>query len=346
MIAIARRRTKKSRTRNGQANQPFHSDELLAQLIGFRRSELPETPSDSSASFAKSDWSKVKIEFIDNPHFAEPDAENEILSDGIFYAAENDFNSVSIAKLKSLPCHLARLCETRLLKPDEEVELFRRMNFLRYKAAEFQKHLLKQEIEPSDGAVENLMALLKAADWHRDLIVKSNMRLVISIVKKFVNNNNSFDDLLSDGIMAVIRAAEKFDFDRGFKFSTYATQVVRRNAYRTVMAKHKDRAKSISSLNEMKIDFEDRDTTSGMSPDRWNLLRSKLGLLLDKLDRRERLIVRARFSLGSHRKVQTLQRIADGLGVSKERVRQLEKRALDRLRELAADQHLPEFVSE
>jgi RNA polymerase primary sigma factor len=68
--------------------------------------------------------------------------------------------------------------------------------------------------------------------------------------------------------------------------------------------------------------------------------------LLDKLDRREKLIVRARFSLGSHRRVQTLQRIADSLGVSKERVRQLEKRALEKLRELAISLELPEFVAE
>ncbi len=55
------------------------------------------------------------------------------------------------------------------------------------------------------------------------------MRLVISIVKKFVNIQNGFDDLLSDGIVAVIRAVDKFDVGLGFRFSTYATQVVRRH---------------------------------------------------------------------------------------------------------------------
>jgi RNA polymerase primary sigma factor len=172
------------------------------------------------------------------------------------------------------------------------------------------------------------------------------MRLVISIVKKFVNPHNLFDDLLSDGIMALIRAVEKFDYDRGFRFSTYATQVVRRNAYRNVMARQKERTKVTTSLEDGNFDFDDQETQGGISPDRWNLLRSKLTALLDKLDRREKLIVRARFSLGSHRRVQTLQRIADSLGVSKERVRQLEKRALEKLRELAISLELPEFVAE
>jgi RNA polymerase primary sigma factor len=65
--------------------------------------------------------------------------------------------------------------------------------------------------------------------------------------------------------------------------------------------------------------------------------------MLDQLDRREKLIIRARFSLGGHRRVQTLQKLADRLGVSKERVRQLEKRALDKLRGFAEVSPLPEM---
>jgi RNA polymerase primary sigma factor len=64
---------------------------------------------------------------------------------------------------------------------------------------------------------------------------------------------------------------------------------------------------------------------------------------MDNLDRREKLIIRARFSLGGHRTVQTLQRLADKLGVSKERVRQLEKRALDKLRGMADEMQFAEL---
>jgi RNA polymerase primary sigma factor len=65
--------------------------------------------------------------------------------------------------------------------------------------------------------------------------------------------------------------------------------------------------------------------------------------MLDDLDRREKLIIRARFSLGSHRKVHTLQSLANRLGVSKERVRQLERRALEKLRAMAGDVKLAEL---
>jgi RNA polymerase primary sigma factor len=65
---------------------------------------------------------------------------------------------------------------------------------------------------------------------------------------------------------------------------------------------------------------------------------------MDRLDRRERLIVRCRYALGGHRKVKTFQTIADRLGVSKERVRQLEQRAMSKLRAMAAELQLDELV--
>ncbi len=67
--------------------------------------------------------------------------------------------------------------------------------------------------------------------------------------------------------------------------------------------------------------------------------------MLNDLDRREKFIIRARFSLGSHRKVQTLQALANRLGVSKERVRQLERRAMDKLRVMAGDVSLADLDS-
>ena len=70
---------------------------------------------------------------------------------------------------------------------------------------------------------------------------------------------------------------------------------------------------------------------SAFSEQRWHLLRSRLAGMLNSLDRREKFIIRARFALGSHRKVKTLQAIANRLGVSKERVRQLESRATKKL---------------
>ena len=83
--------------------------------------------------------------------------------------------------------------------------------------------------------------------------------------------------------------------------------------------------------------LEDQASAS-MSEQTWERLRSLLGRFLKNLDDRERMIVRARYALGNNRKIQTFQSIADKLGVSKERVRQLEQRAVGKLQKMAEEQ--------
>ncbi len=291
------------------------AEEAAADLTGLSKQEL--------VSLTKRRL-REPIELITNERFDEAGIGEEIFSSSLELAPRQ--SELGLAAIRrsgvDLPVHLGRLCEAALLKPEQERELFRRMNFLRHQAAKHQSLLNPQR--PSRARLELVQQLLAMADWHRDRIVEANLRLVFSIVKKFVNAGNSFDDLLSDGIIGIIRAVEKFDFDRGFRFSTYATQVVRRNSYRMVMAKQEERQKTVDGLQDMDFDVSDEDRTSAISEKRWHALRSRLGTMLDDLDRREKFIIRARFSLGSHRKVQTLQALANRLGVSKERVRQLE----------------------
>lgn len=328
---------KKPRAKRGRAT--FRSRSLEQAFLAFLQDELPCTPWEP----LEQRWQlalREKIDWIDNAEFAAEDAEKTVLQTELLGTGLPTPPRVRDAKLSDLPSHLARLCEARLLTPPEEQALFQRMNFLRHLASRHQAAM--REMAPDEWAWLRLQGLLRAANWYRDLLVRSNMRLVISIVKKFVNANNGFDDLLSDGIVALMRAVDKFDYGRGFRFSTYATQVVRRNAYRTVMQRQKDRWQNSTSLQEAGLDISDDRPESAISLDRWHELRAKLGMMLDHLDRREKLIVRARFSLGSHRQVQTLQRLADKLNVSKERIRQLEKRALEKLRAMVGDFPLPE----
>jgi RNA polymerase primary sigma factor len=286
---------------------------------------------------------KTEVGFILHPVFEAKGAAEEIFSEPLGLAARDNRLGLTAAKRAGVdsPDQVSRLCEAKLLSPQQEVMLFQRMNFLRYQAMQERAKLNPER--PSKRSLELVHRLLAMADWHRDRIVEANTRLVFSIIKKFVNSNNPFDDLLSEGIVALMRAVEKFDFGRGFRFSTYATQVVRRGAYRQVMETQAERSKLQSGVEEMGLDISDEGRQSAISEQRWHQLQSRLSVMMGDLDRRERFIIRARFSLGSHRRVHTLQSLADRLGVSKERVRQLEQRAMEKLRAMAGTVALAEM---
>lgn len=334
--------------RSSKSNKTFRSAVLEKQFVSLCQMEhaVPASPI-AKGEVAKLDLAarikkrlKMEIEMISNSEFYSENSES--ILGKVLLGTGLDEQAKPNAKLPNLPVHLARLCETQLLSPEEERILFQRMNYLRWRAYQAQ-----QQLDPAQSTEADLIrveGLLKAASWYRDWIVRSNMRLVISIIKKFVNTNNRFDDLLSEGTMALIKAVDKFDYDRGFRFSTYATQVVRRSSYRSVMLKQTERMRIEASTSDLDLTFSADTRASAMDEHRWQSMRGRLATYLEQLDRREKLIIRARFSLGGHRRVQTLQRLADVLGVSKERIRQLEKRALDKLRELATEEVVAENV--
>lgn len=338
-VASTKNQNETTSKSNSLLARTFDSEELEQSFLEYCQLMMADCDLHLSPELLLRRLQIQPVELIDNSQFVASESES-LLGDRLLGFGEAG-GKAKFSKVPDLPPHLARLCETKLLKPSEEQDLFQRMNYLRHRA----KRLLASldEATVSSWDILRVVSLLKAADWHRDCIVKANMRLVISIVKKFVNQNNAFDDLLSDGIVALMRAVDKFDYDRGFRFSTYATQVVRRNAYRMVVQKQRERMRIVGSLQDNGLDISDEDRAPTIDEHKWHELRSRLALLMDNLDRREKLIIRARFSLGGHRTVQTLQRLADKLGVSKERVRQLEKRALDKLRGMADEMQFAEL---
>jgi len=274
---------------------------------------------------------RTEIEFISNQSFRtiNRDLERQVL-DGRFQVA-----GPMSAVPRSLPAHLARLCESGMLTPEEEQRLFRDMNYLKYRA-----NVLRSRLNPHTPDVsmlEKVERFLAAAQAIRDQIIKANMRLAISVVKKFVTPQHSFDDMLSDGIYSLMQAVDKFDFDRGFRFSTYAYRAIARNAYRAIMKQQRDTVRLASELDDLNLDSNSSHSESAMDVRTWTRLRGLLSQVMEHLDRRERLIIRCRYALGGHRKVKTFQAIAQRLGISKERVRQLEQRAMAKLRTLAAE---------
>jgi RNA polymerase primary sigma factor len=290
-------------------------------------------------------WLQRELGFIGNPQFSAQQAGREIFAEELGLAPKR--SEAGTADLRNegvnLPLAAAQLCEAPLLTRKQEELLFKRMNFLLHQASINRASL--SVAPPSTQQIELIERLVTLSEWHRDRILEANLRLVFSIVKNYVSPNNTFDDLLSDGIVGLIRAVEKFDYGYGFRFSTFATQVIRRNTCRMVMVNQQDRQKVSSGLQDLDLEISDEGRTSAISEKRWHELRSILAVMLDDLDRRERFIVRARFSMGSHRKVHTLQSLANRLGISKERVRQLERRAIDKLRAMAGETQLLELES-
>ncbi|NNE00581.1 MAG: sigma-70 family RNA polymerase sigma factor [Pirellulaceae bacterium] len=324
----------------------FSSPELVVAIeeTSDELTDLTAASRDELKSLTR-DRLRVEIDFIGNGDFAQKLAGRRIFSESLNLSPRQAESGLATLRRSGvdLPIHLSRLCEVALLKPEQERMLFERMNFLRQQAAAHRSALNPNR--PSRVRLELIEQLLALADWHRDRIVEANVRLVFSIVKKFVNAYCNFDELLSDGIVAIMRAVEKFDFDRGFRFSTYATQVIRRSSYQTVVEKQQERQSTLGGLQDMDLELTDEGRESAISEKRWHELRGRLAIMLDQLDRREKFIIRARFSLGAHRKVYTLQALANRLGVSKERVRQLERRAMDKLQAMAVDTSIGEIAS-
>jgi RNA polymerase primary sigma factor len=268
---------------------------------------------------------RKEIDFIPHPDF--PDAGDR--EDGNV-AATLQAAQKSAKAPADLPAHLRRLCEADLLTHEQERALFREMNLLKYRA-----YSLRSALNPEKAGLQDIEAietLIARSQVIRDHIVKANMRLVISIVKKFVTPQQTFDDMLSEGTFTLMQAVDKFDFDRGFRFSTYAYRSIARSAYRSIAAARQEAARFARDAEEWAPEQEEARSSSSMSDHVWSNLRELTASLLDRLDRRERFIIRSRYALGAHRKVRTCQYLADRLGISKERVRQLEQRAVAKLR--------------
>ena len=272
----------------------------------------------------------TEIDFIPNREFQ---AECETGEEGLKLLTE--ITSQTSQLEIDLPAHLKRMCDSQLLSAEQERTLFREMNYLKFKA-----NALRSRIDPDDvsaSTLDRIESLLDQARQVRDHLIKSNMRLVVSIVKKFVTPQQSFDDLLSEGVMILMKSVEKFDFDRGFRFSTYAYRSIVRHVYRTVTLAHKEESRFTRDAEEWAFADIESANNSSLVDQEWNNMRKMLGSMLERLDRRERFIVRSRYALGAHRKVRTFQYLADKLGVSKERVRQLEARAVNKLQAFAAE---------
>ncbi len=266
-------------------------------------------------------------------------------------------SSEEVAVDDSVRMYLKEIGKIPLLKAEDEKELARRMQ---------------------DGDMDA-----------KDILVESNLRLVVSIAKKYMNRGLSLLDLIQEGNIGLIKAVDKFDYSKGFKFSTYATWWIRQAITRAIadqartiripvhmvetinkltrvqrqlvqdlgreptidelaekMGMPSDKIRDIQRISQDPVSIdkpvgeeEDSHLVDFISSDEYispdeevsrDLLKEDLIKVLDKLTDREAKVIRLRFGLDDD-KQRTLEEVGKSLGVTRERIRQIEAKAIRKL---------------
>ncbi|MGW7411419.1 sigma-70 family RNA polymerase sigma factor [Streptomyces sp. NPDC054863] len=289
--------------------------------------------------------------------------------------------------------YLDEIARTPLLDAAKEVELSQIIE-----AGVYARQILDGETADTEAAGasrEELEALYEAGERAKDLFIRSNLRLVVAVARRYPRSGLPLLDLIQEGNAGLVRAVEKFDYAKGFKFSTYATWWIRQAITRSIAdqsrtirlpvhlveelgrirrvqrefnrengrdPEHEEIAKELDTKTQRVSDVLDwaRDPvslnmpvddggetqfgdlledTSAVSPEQsvLSMLRSEeLEDLIGKLDQRTASIIRMRYGIEDGRE-RTLTEVGKQHGLTRERIRQIEKHALLELKKMAHD---------
>jgi len=299
-----------------------------------------------------------KIEFIPSDEFLEKGAAEKILAEKISNAEPSAYNKVvpgtppegapkrtsgqadkrtSGEPLKlvggSLPEYLQTLKNTPLLNREQEAGLFRRYNYLKFLACQSRTGI--KVTRDSGAGLSQIENYLAEAEKIKSRIIEANLRLVVSIARKHTSSGASLLDLVGEGNISLMRAVEKFDYTRGYRFATFASWTIVKDFARKIPAQTSrlDTA-TATSLANLHRDFRSEDTPDLAAIERAH--QSLTDVIKNELTEREQYIILNRFGLvGSpiKKETKTLKQIGEELGFSKERIRQIELTALQKLRQ-------------
>lgn len=333
------------------------------------------------------------------------DRDNEGLEKEDDSYADNDcglepFSGIeSISSDDTIGMYLKEMSRVPLLNSEEELDLARRIERGRY---------AKRAIERLNGqcsAARKQELLAQATDGclAREHLIKANTRLVVSIAKRYIGRGVPFLDLIQEGNLGLMKAVEKYEYRRGFRFSTYATWWIRQTITRSIADQGRtirvpvhmvDRIRQLYRLtHEMeqrlgrvpnteelaealgvpcnKVDWmtrvswlplslespinddeedselgmfvEDQQTPTPIQSAYDKMLREKIEAVLETLPPREARILRLRFGLENGH-TYTLEEVGQKFGLTRERIRQIESKALRRLRHPRRSRQLKEYL--
>ena len=408
LLAAAEGKTKATKTT--KARNTTKGSAVKTSKIGETSDDAKTTTTKAAATKASTAKATTKAA---TAKATEPQAATPTAS------AEKDAKAKALASIKvgpkgvytedSIRVYLQEIGRIRLLRPDEEIELARKIADLLYLeelAAQFESDNGREPDNKEWAALVEMPLIrfrrrLMLGRRAKEKMVQSNLRLVVSIAKKYMNRGLSFQDLIQEGSLGLIRAAEKFDHEKGYKFSTYATWWIRQAITRAIADQsrtirlpvhlyetisrikkttnvlsqefgRKPTEEEIAESMEMTIeklrfiaksaqlpisletpigkeedsrlgDFIEADIENPEQDVAKNLLREDLEGVLATLSPRERDVLRLRYGLDDGR-MKTLEEIGQIFDVTRERIRQIEAKALRKLRHPNRNGVLKEYI--
>ncbi|MEQ8843722.1 MAG: sigma-70 family RNA polymerase sigma factor [Phycisphaerales bacterium] len=277
-----------------------------------------------------------EMDYIDSPAFYEDGAELKIYDEAPdiqkpdtawYHPVMDDLSATRTRTVKS--------SQQVILTAAEEKVLFHQFNYARHRVWMLQQEVWKNpNRKPNPEQAEKILWWYRRADIIREQIAETNLALVLAMAKRTRMSEVDFADLVSEGNMALLRAVDKFDAGRGYKFSTYACRAILKAFSRQGMKLSKYRQRfptdfdpkleKSNYLETKRADFE-RDAAEEVK----RIVMDNRADLTDV----ERTVIEHRFGLESgEEKPMTLEQVGQIIGVTKERVRQIQNKAMEKLR--------------
>ena len=268
-----------------------------------------------------------EMEWVPNPAFSKAGIEQELFGPSapmIEVPVWVDYPDTD----DDSPAHRPR---RKGLKPADEVTLFLRYNYACLKVARLMAH---QRNRPTVERARQLLSWYRRVLEVRSDLISANMALVLAMAKRTQIPGVEFPELVSEGSMALLRSVEKFDVSRGFKFSTYACRAILKgyNRLATRTGRYRQRFPvefdpDLERIDQSQARHENAEFSAVEA------LQEVLDGNLAHLNELEQTVVRERYALDAGGKKRTLSEVGKIVGLTNERVRQIQNRAFTKIRE-------------